>query len=173
VLVSGRHGLFSWHPIILVALAGLAVLFRKDQNLALLLAILFCLEWYVNGAQAHWWADASFGHRRFLSCFPIWVFGLGAFYEELWKRGSGYVMFALSALGVMWNVLLMVQYATRHISNSEAVNLLALYKDQVSFALPKLGFITISILHHKVSWIALPLAILVVWWYFQCHHKTL
>lgn len=69
-LFSPRHGLLLWHPVFLVALAGLPLLWRRDRGLALAAGFVFLAQLYVNSAVDQWWADASFGHRRFVSVLP-------------------------------------------------------------------------------------------------------
>lgn len=78
VLFSDWHGLFTWTPIVAVAVAGLAFL-RRHERVVFTTAVAFLvLSWYVNAAAADWWAGEAFGSRRFISCFPVFALGLSA-----------------------------------------------------------------------------------------------
>jgi hypothetical protein len=112
VLVSSRHGLFSWTPVALVGVAGLVPLWRRHRLVAAGLAAVFALSWYANAAVADWWAGEAYGARRFLSCFAVFAVGLGVLYERgLTRPRAGGVALA-GALIVALNVLLLVQYQT-------------------------------------------------------------
>ena len=78
VLFSDWHGLFTWTPVIAVAVAGLAFLWRRDRLVCSAAVTFLLLSWYVNAAAADWWAGEAFGSRRFVSCFAVFCFGLGA-----------------------------------------------------------------------------------------------
>jgi hypothetical protein len=110
VLFSTFHGLFSWHPIFLFALAGLAVVARRDQRLALALAGLLLLDLYVVASWWAWWQGDSFGGRMFLSATWIWVLGLAGSLEWLRGRRMFYPALALGVLLIVWNGLSLVQY---------------------------------------------------------------
>ncbi len=80
VLFSGFHGLFAWHPLILLAMAGGFLAARKHlQLIGLLLA--FCLQAYVISSWYEWWQGASFGGRMFSSCSFGFVVGLAGLWS--------------------------------------------------------------------------------------------
>lgn len=109
VLFSPLHGLFSWTPIVIPAVAGLAVFCRRRGILAVPIIAWVLLAWYVNGAVADWWAGEAFGARRFLSLFPLFVVGLAT-----WLAGgratprTGRVVLAGALVAA--NLLLLFQY---------------------------------------------------------------
>jgi hypothetical protein len=108
VLFSDNHGLFTWTPIVAVAIAGIAWLCRRDPLLGAAAVAAFALALYTNAAVADWWAGEAYGARRFLSCFPIFALGLGASLQALerrpaWLRGIAVAVIAL-------NGLLLLQY---------------------------------------------------------------
>jgi hypothetical protein len=78
VLFSDNHGLLSWAPMIVPALAGLVMATRRQPAWTLPLAAVLLVSWYVNAAAADWWAGEAFGARRFLSLFPLFAVGIGA-----------------------------------------------------------------------------------------------
>jgi hypothetical protein len=111
VLFSTFHGLFTWHPIYLLALAGLAVVWQHDRELALGLLALLAVEVYVVAAWWSWWQGDSFGGRMFLSATWIWVLGLAGLIGRLWSsaRLRGPVL-AIALLLLLWNGLSLLQY---------------------------------------------------------------
>ena len=83
VLFSYRNGLFSHHPILLLALAGLtAALFNYKSEksylhrLVLPLLLVFLVQLYINAAAADWWGGHAFGQRRLISSFLLFAFGI-------------------------------------------------------------------------------------------------
>ncbi|NTU70939.1 MAG: hypothetical protein HGB10_03845 [Coriobacteriia bacterium] len=85
VLFSGRNGLFSHHPILLVGLVGVLALIadryrNRDYDTVAILAVMllaFAGQAYVNSVTADWWAGDSFGQRRLLGSLPLFTIGLG------------------------------------------------------------------------------------------------
>jgi hypothetical protein len=108
VLFSSFRGLFTWTPVLLVAVLGLGSLGRERRHLAIVLVVIVVLSWYVNASVADWWAGEAFGARRFVSCFPIFVVGCGAIVERWRDRPMALV--AGVVLIVLLNGLLLFQY---------------------------------------------------------------
>jgi hypothetical protein len=111
VLVSFNHGLFSWTPLVVFGVAGLASACVRRGARGLPLAAVLLASWYVNAAVADWWAGEAFGARRFLSLFPLFVVGLATWLQPavgmLGPRLSRVrVVVAVAAL----NLLLLFQY---------------------------------------------------------------
>jgi hypothetical protein len=113
ILFSSRHGLFSWSPILLVAVLGLAGFVRAHPRRGVPLAAVALLVWYVNATVADWWGGGSYGARRFDSALPILALGLGtavAFAAELVRRHPRAVTAGAVAAAIAANALLMEQY---------------------------------------------------------------
>ncbi len=111
VLLSDNHGLFSWTPLLLLSVAGLAVFSYRRRALALPLTIVLLASWYINAAVADWWAGEAFGARRFLSLFPLFVLGLAVWVQPPAGAGRVRVTRIVLALAlVALNVLLLFQY---------------------------------------------------------------
>ena len=108
VLFSYWHGLFLWTPVVAIAVAGLAYLWRRDRLVFSAAIAFFALSWYVNAAAADWWAGEAFGSRRFVSCFAVFTLGLAGVIER-WSPSLRLVTLASAAI-VAHTFLLLVQY---------------------------------------------------------------
>jgi hypothetical protein len=108
VLISDNHGLFTWTPIVGLAVAGVPLIARRHRALAAGAALFLVLSWYVNAAVADWWAGEAFGARRFVSCFPVFVFGLAAVIDRLSPSLRTLSLGAAAIVG--YTGLLLVQY---------------------------------------------------------------
>ncbi len=86
--VSSRHGLFVWHPITLLASAGLLLLFRVNRELAGVCVATLALSVVSNCTIHDWWGGAAFGMRRLLSVSPVLAIGLASFFAEV-RRAFG------------------------------------------------------------------------------------
>ncbi len=107
VLLSDNHGLFSWTPIAVLSVIGLAGFALRNRRFALPLTAIVLSAWYVNASVADWWAGEAFGARRFLSLFPLLVLGLSN-----WIAAPGARRLRMSVVGVLVaaNWLLLFQY---------------------------------------------------------------
>jgi len=108
VLVSDWHGLFTWTPVVAIALIGFLPLSRRQPSIAASAGIFLALSWYVNAAVADWWAGEAFGSRRFISCVPVFVLSLAALIDR-WAPSPRQVALASTAV-VGYTFLLLVQY---------------------------------------------------------------
>jgi len=119
VMTDPAHAPPYWSPIVLVALAGMILLIRRNPRLGLALLVGFLLTWYINGAIKTWTTAGSFGARRFLNCTPLFVVGLASAYQGLFdaSRGRGIawrtLVPVLSLLGIFWNAGLVIQFVTQ------------------------------------------------------------
>ena len=116
VFFSADHGLFSWTPILVLAVAGLFLLLRYDRNLGIGAIAGFWGFAYAVGCYQDWDGISSFGNRFFISLTCIFVLGLAAIFDsatEAW-RSHGAVIFVRSATTVLvfWNLGLIFQWGT-------------------------------------------------------------
>jgi hypothetical protein len=130
VLFSGFHGLFSWHPITLIGVVGLGVLWPRDRKLVGLLMLVFVLQVLVVGAYSTWWGGASFGARRFINCIPIFALGLVVVVDSLRGRAFHFACAVLAFL-VMWNFGLAVQYSVGLIPRDAPVSMRQIVRNQI------------------------------------------
>ncbi len=108
VLLSDWHGLFTWTPLVAIAVAGVVPLFRQHRRVGVVVAVSLLVARYVNAAVADWWAGEAFGSRRFLSCFPFFVLGLSAGLARFESRLG--VLAGILLFLVTLNALLLFQY---------------------------------------------------------------
>jgi len=119
VLFSSRHGLLSWHPIILLCLIGVLLSIRKYPRIAILFFAAFLLQLYINSSWWCWWLGNSFGHRGFVGCALIFAFGLAYILSEKIVNIASYkFIVSISALSI-WNMLLAGAYISKMIPQTE------------------------------------------------------
>ena len=104
VLFSSFHGLFSWSPILLLAVAGFA--FVPDRRLQVAFVYAFVLELALGGAAPDWFGGFAFGMRRFVSLTPFFAIGLAAVAQRIGPR----ISWAAVGAFVAWNLLLMTNF---------------------------------------------------------------
>ena len=110
VLFSDRHGLFSWAPMLTVAVVGLIASMVRQPAWRLPLAAILVVSWYVNAAVADWWAGEAFGARRFLSLFPLFALGIAVWIDRVPSVAISRPRVAIVALFGLLNWLLLLQY---------------------------------------------------------------
>jgi hypothetical protein len=106
ILFSDWRGLFVVTPILALSAFGLVYLWRDWPALAPGVALALVLSAYVNASIAQWWAGESFGARRFVSCFPLFVLGTAAVFSRMRPR----VVVAVASVFIGLNGLLLLQY---------------------------------------------------------------
>ena len=116
VCFSSEHGLFSWTPIVALAVVGMILLRQHDQILGLYSISCFAAYLYVIGCYQDWHGLASFGNRFFVSLTVLFVLGLSSFFDWLarvWnsRRTIIFVPTVTTAL-ILWNLGLIFQWGT-------------------------------------------------------------
>jgi hypothetical protein len=136
VLFSLRHGLFSWHPLLSLGLAGCALLWRVDRALTISLGGVLVCQWVLNAAVTDWWAGWSFGARRFVNLLPAFALGLGLIAGKLrgWTALAG---FGIVLLAGVWNQLFVYQYMRGLIPRGGALTYQEMLPDK--FSLRRVG----------------------------------
>jgi hypothetical protein len=112
VLLSPRHGLFTWTPLWAVSTVGLLLWLRRDRRLAALLFLGFVLAVAVNSSMGDWWGSHGFGQRRFLGLTALFALGLAEVVQLLRARPLVPITLLLGAL-VLWNVQFAAIYNRR------------------------------------------------------------
>ena len=110
VLFSPYHGLFNWHPALLVGFLGFAAwaVTTPRRTEALCFAASLLLMIYVNGSWWCWWFGDSFGSRAFEGCTLYAMLGFGWLLNVLAQRGVGFAATATAVLlAGLWNMNLL------------------------------------------------------------------
>lgn len=85
-IFSWYHGMATWTPLVVIAIAGLVLLYRHDRGLARAGLATFAAQWLLLSTLERWfWGGASFGQRRFDSCTIFFILGLAAVLHRLPK----------------------------------------------------------------------------------------
>lgn len=131
VLFDPGHGLFAWTPLLLIAVLGLLVALFSTLRAplpaaeggrsvpvapAVLVALAFLLQVWINGSVESWTQAGAFGSRRFVASTPVFAWGLAALVAMALRRGRPWGRPGVAAvllLGVWWNLSLMVQFGLR------------------------------------------------------------
>jgi hypothetical protein len=104
-IFSWYHGLATWTPLLLLAIAGLVLLHRHDRGLARAGLATFGAQWLLLSSLERWfWGGASFGQRRFDSCTIFFILGIAALLHRLPRWLGALLTLAASA----WTMLLFV-----------------------------------------------------------------
>lgn len=130
VLVSGFHGLFSWHPITFVGVLGLGLLGRRDPRMAAALLLVFAVQVLVVGSYDTWPGGASFGARRFINCTPIFALGVAMVVTTLAPPARRLVGVGILFL-IVWNAGLAIQYSVGLIPRDAPVSMRQIVSNQV------------------------------------------
>jgi len=117
VLFSSDHGLFSWTPVLIVAVAGIPFLIKRDPLLGVGSLLTFLAFYYFVASYPDWDGLASFGNRFFVSVTPIFILGLAAllssFSSSLGKTTRAVAIACpVLALFIAWNFGFIFQWGT-------------------------------------------------------------
>jgi hypothetical protein len=138
LLFSSRHGLFSWSPIIYLAVIGLFFFLKKDLPFGLIIWASLVLIIYVNSVAGTWWGEGSFGMRRFCCCLLFFSLGLAALLERLIKRPL-LVVSLLLGFFVIWNLLFLEQFNKTMISSIDPVPFQIIGENQARLLFDRVG----------------------------------
>lgn len=138
ILFSNFHGLFTWTPVVLLAVIGLFLLWRKDKLVAAAFLVAFAAETYLLGSFSTWFGGAAFGGRRFVNCTVFFVVGLAAFGDALQVRVPRPVLAGAGAVLVLWNLFFIIQFVTGMVPRQQPVDMLEMARNQFFGVPPRL-----------------------------------
>ncbi|MBI4427183.1 MAG: hypothetical protein HY569_01720 [Candidatus Magasanikbacteria bacterium] len=128
ILFSGMHGLFSWHPLLLIGLVGLFVSYRRDRLLFYSLLAVFLGQIFINGSVIDWWGGSAFGARKFIGALFVFAYGFSYLLDFLSQKKFLYRLLVFVLLfGVFWNYFLLISAPKGYLSLSESVSYKQLY----------------------------------------------
>ena len=130
VYFGSAHGLFSWTPVLLLAILGLIFLYRRDKSVALFLILTFFAISYVVSCIGG--AGASFGNRYLLKCGLIYIIGLTAFLHLLSRKFKSSIIAVVCFLFIGWNLLFIVQYSTGLVNKQGPISWSTMIRNQVT-----------------------------------------
>jgi hypothetical protein len=114
VMFSWDHGLLSWTPILILALVGLVLFYRRDHSFGAYLLVGFVAFYYLISIQPTWDGMSSFGSRYFVSLTPVFILSLAAFFDWSARSWPGTATRTLASLVtillIMWNLGLIFQW---------------------------------------------------------------
>jgi hypothetical protein len=115
VWFSSDHGLFTWTPILVLALIGLVLFLRVDRTLAFYFLAVFAVFSYVLACYVNWDGISSFGNRFFISLGPAFIVGLAVFFDRAFRgwasRRKAFITAALAViLFAAWNIAFIFQW---------------------------------------------------------------
>jgi hypothetical protein len=110
VLFSLHHGLFTWTPAVLLAIAGLPVLIRRNAVVGWSVVLVLAATVYVNGSVSDWWAGEAFGARRFVGATVFFALGLAGFFDSRFWRARPRLLRWAAAGAIAYNALFLLQY---------------------------------------------------------------
>jgi len=125
VLLSARHGLLSWTPLVTLALLGLIVggqkMAKKNRVLASLALALIVGQIYVNGSLIEWWGGDAFGARRFTDIACLFALGLALLLAHVKSKMPRRALLVLIVILVGANLLFIQIYRHGLIPRAEPV----------------------------------------------------
>ena len=130
VMFSDNRGLFVWHPLLLFGVLGWYFLIKKDQHLTLFFLASFILQLAIIGSWNSWHGAHAFGQRFFVNLVPAFMFGLAALLNEFKKIVSIKVITFFCLVFILWNFILIIQFALETVPREGPTNLSAFVKNQ-------------------------------------------
>ena len=117
VLFSSDHGLLVWTPVVILALAGLFVFWRREPRvgtpiLAAVLAFYLLIACYPD-----WDGISSYGNRFFISLTAPFILGLSVLFDRAAalfrsRRAASAIASSLVACFIVWNMAFVFQWGT-------------------------------------------------------------
>ncbi len=121
ILISSEHGLFTWTPILALAIFGLCFVPRRARVLTSYLSAGAAAFFYLISCYPDWAGISAFGNRFFISVTPIFVFGLALLLQRfgtLFRSSSRPFTLAsiVLSLFIVWNAGFIFQWGAHLIS---------------------------------------------------------
>lgn len=83
VLFDSQNGLFTYSPLVLLSVAGLALGWRDRRVQAPALTLVFGLITWVFASWWAWWFGGAFGHRCYVEYYALLAFPLALVFERV------------------------------------------------------------------------------------------
>ncbi len=117
VLFSSNHGLLSWTPILLLAIAGLFIFWRWQRRPGTPFLAAFLAFYVFIACYPDWAGISSYGNRFFVSLTPLFILGLAVFFDraaQLFgsRRAALAAAIVLLAITTLWNAGFIFQWGS-------------------------------------------------------------
>jgi hypothetical protein len=117
VLFASNHGLLAWTPILLFAILGLFVFWRREPRVGGAFLAAFLAFYLFICCYPDWAGISSYGNRFFVSLTALFILGLSVFLDRLAqlfrsRRAALAAASVILILFVFWNAGLMFQWGS-------------------------------------------------------------
>jgi hypothetical protein len=143
-LVSSNHGLITWTPIVIPAIAGLVLLRKYDRELAVYSLAVVVALYYIVACHTDWHGLSSFGNRFFISLTPFFILGLAVTLQEAARcfklvRSASAVMAPVIGALILWNLAFIFQWGTGLVPHRGPISWRQMAYNQVVVVPARLG----------------------------------
>jgi hypothetical protein len=108
-LFGYRKGWLVYTPIMIFALLGFIVVFRKNRSIFWGLFIPFMVSFYVIISWTEYWYGAGFSNRPVISLYPILLIPMGYFIQWIWTKNQ-YIRLSFATVVVFFIFLNQFQW---------------------------------------------------------------
>jgi hypothetical protein len=105
VLFSFRKGWLIYSPIMVFALSGFYLLYKKNRELFWPLIIFFILNLYLVSSWTNWWYAESFGQRALIQSYAVMAVPLGFFVQHILDNRRKWLKVLILALSLVFIAL--------------------------------------------------------------------
>jgi hypothetical protein len=121
VLFSFRKGWFVYTPLMIFAVLGFRIIYKKQRGMFWPILIFFILNVYVISSWSCWWYAGCYGQRAMIESYAILIFPLGYFIEGVLleeRKTIKWVVLLFVISFVILNIFQSWQYKARILEGS-------------------------------------------------------
>lgn len=113
VLFSFRKGWLIYTPVMVFAIIGFIVMFKRNRAIFIALLAYFIFNIYIVSSWSNWWYAQSFSQRAMIPSYPIMAISLGYFFVWLFEQKKALKTAGLTVLAglLLLNIFQTIQYA--------------------------------------------------------------
>lgn len=111
-LFSYRKGWLVYTPVMLFALAGIGLLFKKMKEFSWATALFMVVSTYIIVSWWCWWYGGSFGMRSFVDYYGLLAIPMALFFTTVWeyRKYSKTVVLGIAILSLVQNYFFQEKY---------------------------------------------------------------
>jgi hypothetical protein len=156
VLFSSDHGLFVWTPVILFAVAGLCLFWRREPGVGTPFLASAVAFYILIACYPDWAGISSYGNRFFVSLTALFVLGLSVLLDrtaKLFRNPRAALAAASVFLGclILWNVAFMFQWGTHLVPARGPISWSAMLHNQFSIVPREISAKVQNYLFHRAN----------------------